>query len=198
MSTIRIASDNIYYISGLESLIKDMMDAHEREKFSFVAAKNEQAPGVTNIVFRDMMVSIFLHKKEKLWYRHEGEGKTVVLHIPFICRNENLPAITGKIRKILTISETECTQFSRQRNYRSIGLKDFMQLSATENKIIFLIGKGYRPECISRMLNRSEKTINTHCRNAIRKLGMINRVEFYKYASFVASCTNKEWNTLCL
>lgn len=88
--------------------------------------------------------------------------------------------------------------FASHENYKRTGLKQFMQLSSTESKVMLMIGQGYDTVNISRMLGRSEKTVNTHCRNAIRKMGMINRVEFYKYASFIAKTGNKRGSTLCL
>ena len=81
---------------------------------------------------------------------------------------------------------------------RRIGLKNYIQLSMTESKVVQLTGKGHSTTDISKILDRSEKTILTHRRNAIRKLGMFNRLEFYKYASLMRNYSNKDAVFICL
>jgi DNA-binding CsgD family transcriptional regulator len=104
-----------------------------------------------------------------------------------------------KIGKILAIAKADYNLLAnREEAYWKFGLKKYAQLSDTENDIMILIGRGYNSTDISRILNRSRKTISTHYRNASRKMGAANRAEFYRYASFIAKCGRDERNTLCL
>lgn len=200
MLKIAVVSDNLYYRKGLETLIMKAGHTVRDGVISIVSASNRAAAEEADIVFRDIMISVFSdkNKREKSSRKIRAENSSSALHIPFICRGDNLPQITGKIRKILMIAGSNSLGFSSRENYKITGLKGFMQLSSTESKVMLMIGQGYDTGNISKMLGRSEKTVNTHCRNAIRKMGMINRVEFYKYASFIAKTGNRKGSTLCL
>ncbi|RRZ91667.1 helix-turn-helix transcriptional regulator [Erwinia sp. 198] len=198
MLKIIVASDNIYYRKGVESLIMSAGKTLRNGLFEVYSETSNLITKEADIVFRDIMISIFFYTRETISGKGQTEYYQTALHIPFICRGDNIPQITGKIRKIMLIASTNAANFTSRENYKITGLKEFMQLSSTESKVMLMVGQGYDTENISRMLGRSKKTVSTHCRNAIRKMGMLNRVEFYKYASFVAKAGNKKGNTLCL
>ena len=198
MLKILIVNDDIYFAKGLKSLIsevnKDMVKMH----IDFAASGSHAASNEVHVVFREYLASVRLKKKERTWPSDMCANGNMILHIPFSCHDDNLQEIMGKIKKLLLIASMDHSGISSRERYKNIGLKDFMQLSTTESKVMQLIGEGYNTEFISKMLNRSEKTINTHCRNASRKLGMGNRFEFYRCASFIASSGSKDWSILCL
>lgn len=198
MLKIIVSSDNVYYRKGVESLITSAGKTLRDGLFEVVSETSSPVTKEADIVFRDIMISVFFYKRETIAGKGQAEPHLSALHIPFICRGDNIPQIIGKIRKIMLIATTNAASFASRENYKLTGLKDFMQLSSTESKVMLMVGQGYDTENISRMLGRSKKTVSTHCRNAIRKMGMLNRVEFYKYASFVAKYGNKKGNTLCL
>lgn len=198
MLKIIVASDNIYYRKGVESLILSAEKTLRNGLFEVCSETSSLITKEADIVFRDIMISVFFYKRETISGKGQAEYRQPALHIPFICRGDNIPQITGKIKKIMLIASNNAANFTSRENYKITGLKEFMQLSSTESKVMLMVGQGYDTENISRMLGRSKKTVSTHCRNAIRKMGMLNRVEFYKYASFVAKSGNKKGNTLCL
>ncbi len=200
MLKILIVSDDIYFMKGLEALIVEVSGGMKKRKVQFVIQNNKTASNDACITFRYCLASIRLIKdeRERTWTSDTCAGNNMTLHIPFTCHDDNLQEIMGKIKKLLLIASMDPAGIATREKYKSIGLKDFMQLSMTESKVMLLIGKGHDTEYISRMLNRSEKTISTHCRNASRKLGMINRVEFYRCASFIANSGSKDWSVICL
>ncbi|WP_380182317.1 helix-turn-helix transcriptional regulator [Kalamiella sp. sgz302252] len=168
--------------------------------FKVIAAEEDPARMEADIIFRDIIITIFCKKESSDPFRgkNKADKQVTALHIPFICRGDNLPQITGKIKKILMIANMNAASLTSREGYKINGLKEFMQLSSTESKVMLMIGQGYDAEAISRILGRSEKTVHTHCRNAIRKMGMLNRMDFYRYASFIARSEGKKGNTLCL
>ncbi len=195
---VSLQSDNFYYTFGLSLLINEVNSVLSKSSLCFLVGEPAEDSNEKNIIIRDSMVSIQMNKECRRWRSENNKLNRTTIHIPFGCRQNNLSEIMGKLEKILLIASMDYSSFSSPENHKTIGLKKFMQLSLTECKILLLIGKGHNIGNISRILNRSEKTINTHCRNSIRKLGMLNRVEFYKYASFIAHCGNKDRSTLCL
>lgn len=195
---VSLQSDNLYYTFGLSLLVNEVNSVLSKSPLYFLVGESSSDSNEKNIIFRDMMVSVHLKKENRRWKSDNISPCKEIYHIPFGCRQNSLSEIMGKLEKILLIAHMDYSSFIRPENHKSIGLKDFRQLSLTECKVLLLIGKGYNIGHISRMLNRSEKTINTHYRNTIRKLGMLNRAEFYKYASFIAHGASKDCNTLCL
>ncbi len=79
-----------------------------------------------------------------------------------------------------------------------LGLKDNIQLSVTESRLVKLISNGYSINDISTMLNRSEKTILSYRRSAIKKLGVLNKLEFYNYASNMKGYGNNDAIFICI
>ncbi|MFZ4835548.1 LuxR C-terminal-related transcriptional regulator [Rouxiella sp. Mn2063] len=199
MLNILTISDNFPYILGLNALFKILADKKNIELF-FLLKSEPNNKGIANVIIRDSIVSIsvFKNKEPVPLPKNINEVNKITLHIPFMWKQDNLTVIMSKIEKILLIANTDYQSLIKKSIYKNLGLKDYLQLSVMERQVMFLIGKGYDNQYISNLLDRSEKTISVHCRNATRKMGMTNRVEFYRYASFIANCANKEGNTLCL
>lgn len=199
MLNILIISRNFPYVIGVNSLFKLLADKKNIKLFFSLPSEADNEK-YANIIFRDSIVSVNIYKNKELFFKSKDklDAIKVTVHIPFILKQDNLSVIMSKIEKILVIANSDYQSLINKEIYKAIGSKDYLQLSFMESKIMLLIGKGYNMVGISNLLNRSEKTINAHCRNAIRKMGMTNRVEFYKYATFIATRSNKERNTLCL
>lgn len=195
---VSIKTDDFYYSFGLILLIKELNIINKTSSYIIADDFLEEDSNMQNIIIRDSMISINLKRKNRRWKNDFSTECQKTIHIPFICRQNSLSDIMAKLQKILLIATMDYSSFISPEKQEMIGLKKFKQLSLTGCKILLLIGKGYNVGYISRMLNRSEKTISNHCRNSIRKLGVLNRVEFYKYAHFIALCGNKERSTLCL
>lgn len=55
-------------------------------------------------------------------------------------------------------------------------------LSPREKKILFMVAEGHSFKTIAERLVISQSTVNSHCSNLIRKLGLNNRRELFLYA----------------
>lgn len=202
MLNILLMDSNFYQISGLSFLIFNQVADDRKGEILFLLPSEEQNRDIADIIFRDDMVTIRIFNKRRTRSnqnsgRKEVEGITI--HVPFLTKNQTLNDISVKISKILSIARADYNLLvNREETYWNFGLKKYAQLSDTENDVMILIGRGYSSTDISRILNRSRKTISTHYRNASRKMGAANRAEFYRYASFIANCRRDERNTLCL
>lgn len=106
--------------------------------------------------------------------------------------------IKRTIEKVIFIAGLDGSDFVNDDFYRITGLKKHEQLSLTETKIMLLVGRGNNVSNISRQINRSERTINVHLRNASRKMKMNKKTDFYNYAKFISICRRNERKTLCL
>lgn len=202
MLNILLMDSNFYQISGLSFLIFNQVADDREGEVLFLLPSEEQNSDIADIIFRDDMVTIRIFNKRRIRSNQDSGRKKVeriTIHVPFLTKNQTLNDISMKISKILSIARADYNLLvNREETYWNFGLKKYAQLSDTENDVMILIGRGYNSTDISRILNRSRKTISTHYRNASRKMGAANRAEFYRYASFIANCRRDERNTLCL
>lgn len=202
MLNILLMDSNFYWMSGVSSLIVNQFTDERMGEIVFLLPTEPNNRDIADVIFRDDMVTIRIFNKRCIrggydTGREAAEGITI--HVPFLTRNQTLEDIAMKIAKIMSIARADCRElFNREEAYWNFGLKKYAQLSDTENNVMILIGRGYNSADISKILNRSPKTISTHYRNACRKMGAANRAEFYRYASFIANCRRDERNTLCL
>jgi len=190
MLNILLRDSNYYRGLGVKSLILSQLANARLNEARFALSTDE-------------MINVLNKKKIRnssdRWHKENRVPEKLTLHVPFLARNQTLNDVSMKIGKILAIATADYhVHLNKEDTYWSFGLKKYAQLSDAENDVMLLIGKGYNSGDISRMLNRSPKTISTHYRNASRKMGASNQAEFYRYASFVARCGCNERNTLCL
>lgn len=202
MLKILLMDCNFYQVSGLSLLIlKHLSDYHLLDKAIFLLPSQENNKNIANVIFQDELVTINIFNKMCINH-NETEHKItekITIHVPFLPKSKTLNDISMKICKILEISHADYNEFIHEEEvYWKFGLKKYAQLSDTENDVMIFIGQGYNSAEISRILNRSRKTIRTHYRSAFRKMGAENQAEFYRYASFIAKCGCAERKTLCL
>ncbi|AUJ80189.1 LuxR family transcriptional regulator [Enterobacter cancerogenus] len=205
MLNILLMDSNYYRGLGVKSLILSQLPNERLNDARFALSTDEMSKDDANIIFYDDFVTINVLNRKKIrsnsdrWLKDTREPEKLTLHVPFLARNQTLNDVSMKIGKILAIATADYhVHFNKKDAYWSFGLKKYAQLSDAETDVMLLIGRGYNSGDISRMLNRSRKTISTHYRNASRKMGASNQAEFYRYASFVARCGCNERNTLCL
>lgn len=203
MLNVLLMDYNFYQRKGLSTLIFDQLNESNAEEVCFLLPSDERNQNAADIIFRNDMVTIHVANKSSSRMIMENSGscnsEKITIHIPFLLKNQSLSEIASKIEKILAVASTDYNILRKMKvSCCKLGLKKYTQLSDTENDIMILIGRGYDSADISRILNRSKKTISTHYRNASRKIGVSNRAEFYRYASFIANCQREERNTLCL
>lgn len=202
MLNVLLIDSNYYHLSGLSFLIYNQIAGDDGESVCFLLPADGCSLQAADIIFRDDMVTIRVTNKRRIRGDSDLEkrnGERLTLHIPFITKNDSIQDVSIKIGKILAIAKADYNLIlNKEEACWGFGLKQYAQLSDTERDIMILIGRGYNYSDISRILNRSQKTISTHYRNASRKMGTVNRADFYRYASFIANCGQDERNTLCL
>ncbi len=191
---ISLLVSNSYELMGLKSLLRQHYRGDPQE-ICFLPASQPPSSEHVSIIFRDDVVTIHLPADGgcALGMTHLAAPST--WHIPLLSRNCPLDDIAIKIKKILYLARNEDGQFPIEnlQKYRR-----YTQLSETEYQVMLLIGKGLDRQRISRVLNRSQKTISTHYRNVSRKMGATNRAELYRYALFISRCGGEQCNTLFL
>lgn len=98
MLKIAVVSDNIYYRKGLETLIMNASHAAREGVVSILSERKGAATEEADIVFRDIMISIFSgeNKREKIDGKGRVENCLSALHIPFICRVIIFHRLRGK------------------------------------------------------------------------------------------------------
>lgn len=198
MLTIAVRSQNKYYQTGLLSLIEGVTQSEhvmlrqldEDAKLNFAEK--------TNILFTDQVavINIFKHQRS-----NKNDGifhPEVSLHVIFNTRNMLLEEISTLISKCFRLSKMDYDQLIRNEYFRKTMSRNDAQLSNKESLIIQLMGQGYDTTNISKTLNCSLSTIYTHRRNATRKLGMINRLQFYKYTLLLKEFCCRKNIFLCL
>lgn len=196
---ILIESENVFFKKGLASLIEKSVLEIGINDFAFITDDDSTAKSeIINIILRDSSISINLFKNKKNINTPYPNQEKSTLHIPFICKNKKMSDIKRIIEKIIFIASMDGNDFINDDFYRVTGLKKHEQLSLTETKIMLLIGRGNNLNNISKQINRSERTINVHFRNASRKMKLSKKTDFYNYAKFIATCRRNERKTLCL
>lgn len=202
MLNILLVDYDFYHRKGLSTLIYNQLAKKGKERVCFLLPSQNDNQGVADIIFRNDMVTIYIEDKNKRCTTAEtleqSPGK-ITIHVPFTLRNQPLNVVSQKIKKIVEIASSDYRELANIEDVCwRLGLKQHTQLSDTENHVMVMIGHGYDSNHISKIMKRSKKTISTHYRNASRKIGMSNRAEFYRFASFIASCRREERNTICL
>lgn len=194
MLHISLVSNNIYFKFGLKVLIQKVMQENNKDFFCSSHSVNDDDSTPSHIVFRDFMIVINL--KSKIG-NHTNPDLSI--YIPFSYQLHNIEELTNQIRKAIVIASMTRNDFLKENIYKDIGIKRHSQLSAAELAIVYLIGEGSDMNEISKILRRSERTVNTHCRNAMHKMAMKSRAELYRYASQLAHVRPEdEVMTICL
>lgn len=184
MAKVEIYTDNYFYKVGLYQMLAHIY-RFEKPLYSGKICEGRAC----SIVFRQNIASI-------IYPVHDNASH--MLDIPFVCNTLNLSEINAKLEKIMMITHYPYFECDKQMMYQRLGIKPYHQLSGTEYTVLRYCGKGLRPKEIAVVLGCSEKTVNTHCRNSMRKMGMSKRVELYQYATIIMNNDGSERATLCL
>ncbi|MFV8799373.1 helix-turn-helix domain-containing protein [Yersinia sp. LJYL362] len=200
MLNLAITSQNNFYELGLLSLIQNTFDKEGCENYLFIDSYENKDKFRANVVFKDLMVIINIYQEsETIDNCPSSSNKPMMtLNIPFKSNQLDIYNIISKIKKIFVIARLSYFNITKHDAFKQLGLKSNIQLSITESKVVELTGQGHCVTNISKILKRSEKTVLTHRRNASRKLGMLNRLEFYNYASYMKNHSNGETVLVCI
>ncbi|MGT3291140.1 LuxR C-terminal-related transcriptional regulator [Yersinia enterocolitica] len=122
----------------------------------------------------------------------------ITVNVPFNSSRFDCQTLINKINKIIDIS---CYNYSDVVNgnvHKWLRLDNNVQLTFSESRIVELTEQGNNVTDISKKLCRSKKTILSHRRRVIIKLGGLNRLDFYNYISKMKNYSNKKTVFICL
>ncbi|CNH06035.1 LuxR family regulatory protein [Yersinia aldovae] len=200
MLSVAITTRNAFYELGLLSLLRKVFNKEGDEDYLFIRPYESKAAHKANVIFKDFMVIINIYQDSEFITKsiNSSNKPMMTVNIPFNSNQLDIYDIISKIKKILTIARLNHGSMMNSDVFRRLGLKNYIQLSHTESRVVELTGQGHSIPDISKILERSEKTVLTHRRNAIRKLGVLNRLEFYNYASHMKNYSNKDAVFICI
>lgn len=181
MLNIAIKSQNNFFQLGIIEIINNYVN--EDITYNIIDTHAEKnAINKSNIFFTEDIAIMNIFEN----IPHEGLNYNIhpqaTIHIP--CNGDSifssdLPAIIARIFNFATMNYKELIQ---NELFRKLISRQNSQLSTKENRVVMLMSQGYDASHISKLLNCSQSTIYTHQRNATRKLGLFNRIQFYKYS----------------
>lgn len=187
-----VLSEDFYFIFGLSHIIDTNKYKLYAQHVSNGCLSYHPVSGRNNIVVIDVVTPEKLHELIEQIPR----GVRVV----FMSNMSFLPESTyGFISKKVSV-KTLLATLERYVNWNEI-IK--YPLTSRELAVISELAKGYAPHMISRRLNISVKTISTHKTNALKKLGIVDKMNglsmFYCndiiYKLNVLICSRYYWNS---
>lgn len=185
-----LTSDNFYSI-GLSEIANEIINDYLNE-----GCREECFSGEINIVFGEVIATIEHHPARE--HPDWSDNEAIKIHVPFVSRGHDLSILKYKIRKIVNMVRGNNLNHAINKEYEKIGLKKKRQLSENEFNIICLIGRECKIKEISKMLNRSERTVTIHYHNAKMKMDIENRIDFIKCASYIVNLPENNKNIICL
>ncbi|GAA3600010.1 hypothetical protein GCM10023078_29350 [Gibbsiella greigii] len=187
-----VLSEDFYFILGLSHAINTNKYKLYAQHVSNGCLSYHPETGRNNIVVIDVVTPEYLHELiEKI-----PRG----VRILFMSDMSFLPDSTyGFISKKVSV-KTLLATLERCVNWNKI-IK--YPLTSRELAVISELAKGYPPHTISRRLNISVKTISTHKINALKKLGIMSKMNglsmFYCndiiYKLNILICSRYYWNS---
>lgn len=200
MLSVAIITKNTFYKLGLISLLKKTFNKMSDKDYLLIDSYEKEGNKKANVIFEDFMVIVNIYQDNGLLDQetHDTDKPMLTINIPFNSDNLDTDYIFNKINKIIKVAKLDCCNMTGKDIIRLLGLNDNMQLSVTESQLVKLTSNGYSINDISTMLNRSEKTILSYRRSAIKKLGILNKLEFYNYASNMKGYGNNDAIFICI
>ncbi|CNG96724.1 putative luxR-family regulatory protein [Yersinia aldovae] len=196
MLRVVVKTRNSFYELGLIYLLENCLK--KESEVGVINTDENTAVKNVNVIFKDHMVFVNLFKNDYTLSENTNNNPIVTLNILFNSSKLDIHSIVYTIGKIFNVAKLKYDKMIKTNVFKCLGLKNHSQLSSTEVKVVELTVEGNDIIEISRIMDRSEKTILTHRRNAIRKLGILNRLEFYNYISYIRDCSNKETIFICI
>ncbi|CNJ47583.1 LuxR family regulatory protein [Yersinia rohdei] len=194
MLSIAIITNNTFYKLGLISLLKNILNKKIDKDYLLNNAYEQKERKKHNVIFEDFMVIVNIYKDgffsdESV---NEFDKPMLTVNIPFNSDRLDINEIVSKINKIIKLARLNGCDMTSKEIIDFLELEDNLQLSVTESSLVKLTSQGYSINDISVMLNRSEKTILNYRRSVIKKLGILNKLEFYNYSSNMKNYGSKD------
>ncbi|MGE4802223.1 LuxR C-terminal-related transcriptional regulator [Yersinia hibernica] len=200
MLSVAIITKNTFYKLGLTSLLKKIFNKRSGNDYLLIDSYEKKGNKKVNVIFEDFMVIVNIYQDHGVAGQdtNDLDKSMLTINIPFNSDRLDIDDIVYKINKIIKVANLDCCNMTSKDIIKFLGLKDNIQLSVTESRLVKLTSNGYSINDISTMLNRSEKTILSYRRSAIKKLGVLNKLEFYNYASNMKGYGNNDAIFICI
>lgn len=191
LHNVTIVSNDYFYKYGLRKMITLV----EPPSNNSSATWHRNSPA--DITFSKSVASINYYLKPSPPAKHR-HSPSFSIDIPFNCDSLTINEVQAKLEKILTLARLPLSEENKKDIFQKIGGRRYLQLSAMENRVLHNLGKGYCIQDIAAIFGCTDKTVSTHCRNAMRKMGITKKSELYHYASWMVQHSDSERLTLCL
>ncbi|WP_431224261.1 helix-turn-helix domain-containing protein [Serratia sp. L9] len=198
MLNINIRSHNEFYKLGLLSFLEDSLQSENNGPYTIMSDPNSDIINGANIIFTEQMAILNIFSPNKVTDNGAVNHPHITIHITLNTSWLFLEGASTVVGRIINWARLSYKELTLDEFYRKMMARNHTQLSRTENQVVMLMSQGYDTFNISKILNRSEKTVYTHRRNAIKKLGMHNRLELYKYTLLLKEFYCRKNIFLCL
>ena len=186
--SINISNSFLYL--GIESLMKDILEDRLLQNTLYIG---DYLTNECNVLFIDAdyinfleLMNFFANKRERVLIFIMLSNNVCYHFIKLIeaydfvvfFKNEPISVLKGKIKDklFLNIKNNKCIE----KKWGALLKLRTQHLTSCEIKVINLINLGYSGKNISLILNRSEKTISSHKRSAMKKIGVTSTVRLCK------------------
>lgn len=187
MLSIAVESKNYYFRLGLISIIDQISKStapHDYQILGFPVANMHET---ADIVFTEDVAIVNIKEQAK-------NSETTVLknslpsavHITFNASGMFIEDVYSFIMRVFSVSQLTQESSGKSKLHQLLKVRKSAQLSETEKRLVILSGHGHEIMSIARLMRCSTNSAYTYRRNAMKKLGMENRLQFYKYVQILA------------
>ncbi|WP_034918143.1 LuxR C-terminal-related transcriptional regulator [Erwinia sp. 9145] len=191
---ILIVSNNNFFISGAIALISKAWPTSVASGLVFMVSTDDRAPLEPDIIIRDVCIppavpassanaprqKLLSNRTTLTWVTlffakqcSEKHGTHCPLHYFYLEKSESANGLLTLFRRRHPALASHAVQHCGQRT---------LPLSKQQAMVVRYTREGMSLTDISRMTHLSVKTISTHKRAVMRKLGIKNNSEFYQFA----------------
>lgn len=186
MLTVAVESQNVFYRQGMISMLDYVKQSKSLNDYKILDADVKNFNETANIIFTDNAVIINIFSKDNtITQPGKKSGQPSAIHITFNVSGLFIEDIHSFIVRIFTAATLPHDGVEKSDFYRHFKIRKNAQLSEPEKRLVLLSGHGHDIRNISHIMRCSTNSSYTYRRNAIKKLGMDNRLQFYKYVQIL-------------
>lgn len=195
MLAIAVESKDNYYRLGLINIIEQISKDRDLSDYKILHESEKNINEEANIIFTDNVAIINFYKNENTSLLSDNKNYSAsALHITFNASHLFIEDIYNFIVRIFSVAKLPPKLVVQDEFYRHLKIRKSAQLSEAEKRLVILSGYGYDIANISKIMRCSPNSSYTYRRNAMKKLGMENRLQFYKYVQILKNF--KQYNNI--
>ena len=199
MMSVAVESNNVYYRLGLIRLIEHISQVKPLDEYQILQQNVSRLSETAHLIFTEnaAIINSGLQYKsnEKPLGKHEHSS---AIHITFNASGLFIEDAGNFISRIFNATGLLLAGMDQREFFRSLKVRKHAQLSDAEKRLVILSGYGHDIVNISRIMHCSPNSSYTYRRNAMKKLGMDNRLQFYKYVQVLVHFKQHNNIFICL